>query len=114
MKILQYHFHLYYEPENINLASDIRDKISNAFEVEVGRLWDRPVGPHPIGSCQIIVPVGLFEKVVAWLLYNRNGVDVLVHPLSGDDIADHNEFVMWIGKPYELNTYFFDKNRSRA
>ena len=111
MKIQYYHFHLYYEFEDIKLASEVREKISKAFDLEVGRLWDRSVGPHPVGSCQVTVPVELFEKVVAWFLQNRNGIDLFIHPISGDDIADHSDYIMWIGKSYKLNTDFFNKNK---
>ena len=55
------------------------------------------------------VPIELFEKVSAWFLQNRSGIDLFIHPISGDDIADHKDNIMWIGKSYKLNTEFFDK-----
>jgi len=112
MKIKYYHFHLYYEPDNINLAAEVREKISQTFDVDVGRLWEEAVGPHPVGSCQVTVSVDLFEKVSAWFLKNRNGLDLFIHPISGDDIADHKDLIMWIGKSYKLNTNFFSKKAS--
>jgi len=107
MKIEYYHFHLYYEVSDISLAAQVREDIAQAFDVKVGRLWDKPVGPHPVGSCQVTVPVGLFEKVSVWFLENRKGIDLFIHPITGNDINDHNDFVMWIGKSYKLNTEFF-------
>ena len=109
MKINYYHFHLYYEIKDITLSAKLRTKFSQAFDVEVGRLWDRPIGPHPVGSCHVKVPIKLFEKVSAWFLKNRNGVDLFIQPISEDDIADYKDNIMWIGKSYKLNTEFFDK-----
>lgn len=111
MNIEKYHFHLYYELENIGLATEVRNRLSEVFDVEIGRLWDRPVGPHPIGSCQVTVPVNMFEKVSAWFLINRNGIDLFIHPITGDNLADHKDFIMWIGKSYQLNIEFFTKNK---
>lgn len=111
MKIKYYHFHLYYEFENTTIASKLREKIKQTFKIEVGRLWEKPVGPHPVCSCQVSVPAELFEKMTAWLLQNRNDIDFFIHPVTGNDIADHTDFIMWIGKSYKLNTEFFYKNK---
>ncbi|OIQ20003.1 MAG: hypothetical protein BM556_05815 [Bacteriovorax sp. MedPE-SWde] len=107
MKIKYYHFHLYYDPQNINVATKVSEKLSSIFDLEIGRLWNKPVGPHPVGSCQVTVPVELFEKVAAWFLENRNGIDIFIHPITGDNIADHRDYIMWIGKSYKLHTNFF-------
>jgi DOPA 4,5-dioxygenase len=112
MKIRYYHFHLYYKLVDINLAAKISAQLSQALDVEIGRLWDRPVGPHPVCSCQVTVPVELFEQVSAWFLKNRIGIDLFIHPVTGDDIADHQDSIMWIGKSYTLNTDFFLKNKN--
>ncbi len=37
-----------------------------------------------------------------WLMLNRDGLDVLVHPLSGDSVADHTRFAMWLGHAQPL------------
>jgi aromatic ring-cleaving dioxygenase len=43
---------------------------------------------------------------VPWLMLNRDGLDVLVHPLAGDSLADHTRFAMWLGRalPLRLET----------
>ena len=81
---------------------------ADEFDYDVGRAWDRPVGPHPIGSCQVTVPEGAFEGVSRWFLKNRKGFDLFVHIVTGDDWLDHTEGVMWIGKSHELNLKFFE------
>jgi len=34
---------------------------------------------------------------------NREGLDVLVHPETGDDVADHMVHALWLGKKLELD-----------
>ena len=31
-------------------------------------------------------------------MLNRGGLDVLVHPETGDDVADHGDFALWLGQ----------------
>jgi aromatic ring-cleaving dioxygenase len=50
--------------------------------------------------------VAEFPRFVPWLMLNRDGLDVLVHPLAGDSLADHTRFAMWLGRalPLRLET----------
>lgn len=106
-KIQEYHAHLYYEVSDIEKAQAVVNKIKQSFDIPVGRVWDKPVGPHPIGSCQITVSNEAFGEFIPWLLENREGFDVFIHAVTGNDLADHTEYVMWIGKSYTLNTEMF-------
>jgi DOPA 4,5-dioxygenase len=112
MEITDYHFHLYYDFKDIENASVLREKMIKTFHLEAGRLWDRPVGPHPIGSCQLSVAPHQFYEVMKWVLENRNGVDLFIHPNTGNALVDHSEHVIWIGKSYELNLSLFENNNS--
>ena len=47
-----------------------------------------------------------FGKVVPWLMLNREGLDILVHPTTGDDLADHTDHALWLGEKLELNIEF--------
>ncbi len=108
-KFESYHAHLYYPIEDIPKAEALLEKVRSNFDLEIGRVWDKPVGPHPIGSCQISVTNEAFAEFIPWLMREREGMDVFVHGLSGDDLADHTEHVMWLGKSYKLNTEMFVK-----
>jgi len=44
-----------------------------------------------------------FGKVVPWLMLNREGLDVLVHPETGDNVIDHLDHALWLGKKLKLN-----------
>ena len=55
------------------------------------------------GDCvQIIFKKDAFQSVVPWLMLNREGLDVLVHPLSNDEYDDHTINALWLGTPVAL------------
>jgi DOPA 4,5-dioxygenase len=43
-----------------------------------------------------------FGTVVPWLMLHREGLDILVHPETGDDVADHTERSLWLGEKLEM------------
>lgn len=44
-----------------------------------------------------------FARIVPWLMLNRDGLTVFVHPETGDDLADHRDHPLWLGEKLELN-----------
>lgn len=44
-----------------------------------------------------------FARIVPWLMLNRDGLTVFVHPETGDDLADHRDYPLWLGEKLELN-----------
>ena len=107
IEILSYHAHLYYDESTILEAKNIREQCGKIFDLELGRLHEKEVGPHPRWSCQISVPVSKFGEVIPWLCIHRGNVDVFVHPLTVDELWDHTQGVIWLGKSYSLKTDMF-------
>ena len=35
-------------------------------------------------------------------MLNREGLDILVHPLTDDMVDDHSVYALWLGSPIEL------------
>jgi DOPA 4,5-dioxygenase len=35
-------------------------------------------------------------------MFNREGLDILVHPLTDDMVDDHTVYAMWLGTPVKL------------
>jgi DOPA 4,5-dioxygenase len=77
------------------------------FGLPVGRLHLQPVGPHPLGSCQISFGREDFEALIPWLETHRGGLTVLVHGVTGDDLADHTDHAVWLGEPALLDLAVF-------
>jgi aromatic ring-cleaving dioxygenase len=58
--------------------------IEEKFAVENDGFRDEPIGPHPIANVLVVFKPDQFEHVVPGLMLNRDGLDVLVHPLTTD------------------------------
>jgi aromatic ring-cleaving dioxygenase len=98
----RYHAHVYYDTATRPLAERLAEMIGSKFSVEFGGFRNGPVGPHPIPNLQIIFTTAEFPKIVPWLMLNREGLDILVHPLSDDSIDDHSRYALWLGNPVPL------------
>ena len=102
--IQSYHAHVYYDAETKEKAARLRAGVEARFDdITMGRWHDRPVGPHPRWSYQILFEPALFGELVPWLALNRDGLTVFVHPNTGEDLSDHAERAMWLGDSPELN-----------
>lgn len=102
-KIESYHAHVYYNPASRAAAELLREAIASKFTVELGRWRDTPVGPHPEPMYQVKFACAEFSRIVPWLMLNRTGLTVLVHPNTGDAYLDHAENALWLGQKLNLN-----------
>lgn len=103
--ITGYHAHVYYDPAATrDRAERVRSWIGERFPAaHLGRWHDAPVGPHPRAMFQIAFPVGIFPDFVPWLMLNRLGLAVLVHPNTADARADHLAHALWMGEVLPLD-----------
>jgi aromatic ring-cleaving dioxygenase len=101
-KIRFYHAHIYYDEKTRDIAARLREEIERRFEVVMGRWRDEPVGPHPQPMYQVKFDPPEFARIVPWLMLNRAGLTVLVHPDTGDAIADHAVHPLWLGQKLDL------------
>jgi aromatic ring-cleaving dioxygenase len=101
--ITGYHAHVYFDAASREQAQALCDAAGRSFRLIVGRMHDKPVGPHPRGSCQLAFEPELLGRVIPWLLENRNGLTVFAHANTGDDLKDHTEHVLWLGPSETLN-----------
>jgi DOPA 4,5-dioxygenase len=100
-----YHAHIYYNPAMTKpAAADLREGIAAAFpSATIGNWHDEAVGPHTVSMYQVVFSTDEFSRVVPWLMLNRAGLDVLVHPLAGNAYDDHTVYAMWLGDKLPLN-----------
>jgi aromatic ring-cleaving dioxygenase len=105
--IRDFHAHIYYDPEQVELARELAAAAQARFAVAVGHFHLRPVGPHPRGSCQMTVPAELFGDVAQWLVLNRGALTIFAHANTGDDLADHTQHVIWFGPSERLDLSIF-------
>lgn len=105
--IRDFHAHIYYDPQEVELARQLAAAAQAKFPIAVGHFHLRPVGPHPRGSCQLTVPRDAFGDVAQWLALNRGRLTIFAHAQTGDDLADHTEHVIWFGPSEELDLSIF-------
>ena len=98
-----YHAHVYFDEHTVDQARALCEEAGRLFHVAVGRLHQRNVGPHPRWSCQLAFSAAQFDRVVPWLEAHRQGLDILVHGLSGDALKDHTEHAAWLGNDWPLD-----------
>ncbi|MCW8885076.1 MAG: DOPA 4,5-dioxygenase family protein [Motiliproteus sp.] len=104
-----YHAHVYYDQDSLEHAQKLCEQAGTLFNVNVGRLHQQNVGPHPCWSCQIAFSKNQFEQLIPWLDQQRQGLSILIHGVTGDDWKDHTDHVSWLGDAVELNLSFFKK-----
>jgi len=96
-----YHAHIYYgDDSRASIADKVCEDLAARFPVELGS--NNNIAPHPIAQRQILFRTSAFAEVVPWLMFNRRGLDVLIHPLSEDEYDDHTANALWLGNPVPL------------
>ena len=97
--IKDYHAHIYYDPAATrDRAARLRERVAAAFpEAGIGRWHDELVGPHLRSMYQIAFSRMLLASFLPWLMLNRDGLTILLHPGTGDAYADHTEHAAWLG-----------------
>ncbi|HTW53594.1 MAG TPA: DOPA 4,5-dioxygenase family protein [Stellaceae bacterium] len=97
-----YHAHVYYSAGTKPVAERLARRLNENFDVEIGAFSGERVGPHPVPQFQMIFRREQFADVVPWLMFNRDGLDILLHPLTDDMVDDHTVYATWLGRPVEL------------
>lgn len=100
--IVSYHAHVYFDAGKRGRAEVLRERIAERFAVQLGRWHDVPVGPHSCAMYQVAFGTEQFERFVPWLMLNRDGLDVLVHPNTLAPRDDHLLHALWLGNKLPL------------
>ncbi|HMO48256.1 MAG TPA: DOPA 4,5-dioxygenase family protein [Rubrivivax sp.] len=101
--ILSWHAHVYYDPAATRATAEaLRQRIGERFSVQLGRWHDATVGPHTAAMYQVAFATELFAAFVPWLMLNRSGLTVLVHPNTLAPRDDHLIHALWLGPPLAL------------
>jgi DOPA 4,5-dioxygenase len=100
-----YHAHVYFAAETLAQARALCEEAARRFPLQMGRVHQKPVGPHPDWSCQLAFAPSVFAELVPWLALHRGGLVVFIHPLTGDDLVDHRDRAIWLGavRPLDLS-----------
>lgn len=110
--ITAYHAHVYYDPAKTRGdAERLRQRVAEKFpQAKLGRWHDEMVGPHPQSMYQIAFPREMLGEFVPWLMLNRDGLTVLLHPETGDNYTDHSAHAAWFGAVLPLRLEVFRRS----
>jgi DOPA 4,5-dioxygenase len=78
----------------------------------LGHWHDELVGPHTQSMYQIAFPASELASFLPWLMLNRNGLSILLHPETGDDYRDHSTHAAWLGPALPLRLDAFSAQRT--
>lgn len=100
-----YHSHVYFDAHSVEQAKRLCFEAARRFELKMGRVHERPVGPHPDWSCQLAYRPHVLPQLLPWLALNRRGLVVFTHPITGNDLIDHRDGAIWMGsvRPLDLS-----------
>lgn len=101
-QIKDWHSHVYFDAASRDAAWALRERIEKAFDIEMGRFHEKPVGPHPRFSYQVHFRNDQFSPFMSWLTLNRGDLTVFTHPNTGHDLEDHRDRAIWMGQQVPL------------
>lgn len=104
-QIQGFHAHVYYDAASLEQARALCEEATRRFGLKMGRMHQKPVGPHPDWSCQLAFRPPLFGEVIPWLALHRGNLVVFTHPVTGNDLVDHRDRAIWMGaiRPLDLS-----------
>ncbi len=108
LKINGFHAHVYCDAASIDTAVKLCEQAAQLFGVDMGRMHTRPIGPHPMPSCQLDCTTEQFGALLPWLISHRGDLSILCHAKSANHLADHTRNAFWLGDPHRLDLALFD------
>ena len=107
-----FHAHVYFGPDTVDQARALCEAAARQFPLKLGRVHEKPVGPHPDWSCQLAFKPALFGELVPWPAMRRAGLVIFIHPISDNDLVDHRDRAMWMGAVRPLNLDVLSQGQS--
>ena len=101
-----YHVHVYFhDAKSKAKASLLREEMQQRFQIKISRLFEEADknDPHQRPMFFARFSAREFADVVPWVMLNQNGLNVFIHPQTGDDLADHRDYPMWLGSVLPIN-----------
>jgi len=111
--VTEFHAHIYFHNDDIASRTAVlalKEKITSRFVeseekgVSIIGLREQAVGVHPTGNLAVLFSKARYGEFVVWLAHTRDPehLNVIVHPLSPQQVLDHTERAVWLGTPQPL------------
>lgn len=96
--IENWHAHIYYDGAEQRAAMlALRARIAERFAVQLVEPIETSTGTHPLPMLVVAFNPDLFDRLVPWLMLNRMGLSILLHPNTDNPLHDHVSQAAWIG-----------------
>jgi DOPA 4,5-dioxygenase len=106
---MEYHAHIYWTtPEESANAISFRENLAD-LGCKLGRVWDQPIGPHPLPMYQAVYDSSNKDLVEQYLTVNRGSNTILLHESINDDLRDHTDGARWLGQALALKLEIFNE-----
>lgn len=112
--VSEYHAHIYFDgPKAREHAYFLRERLLAEFGCMPGGIREVAAGPHPKPDILVHIPVSHFAEVVPYLMLNRAGLSILVHPETGSPVEDHTDNALWLGTALPVDVAFLKAFEAR-
>jgi DOPA 4,5-dioxygenase len=108
-----YHAHIYFDLQDLQKVLKLSSSAATQSFFVYNQTYEKPIGPHPLPTLELHFKKSDYEIAVKWLKENHNAFSTLVHFETGDDVRDHSENILWLGKPQKLDFEFFELIKTR-
>ena len=101
--------HFYFTKETSDFALEIREELKKKFPtLTFYNPHFENIGPHlyPMWEADFSKSKEFhkdFGSITHWLMLNRKGHSVLIHPHTGNSLKDHTINAIWLGEKLNLN-----------
>lgn len=104
---MNYHAHIYWkDDQERQMAMFLRTHLHDNG-CTLGRIWDRPVGPHPLPMYQVMYNSSNKSCIEDYLKLST--LTILLHEdIGANHVRDHTEGARWIGEPLKLDLEFLE------
>lgn len=109
----QFHAHIYFENRDLEKALKLAELIQSNTMFDHVEVVDKPIGPHPLAMIEVHFNGKVYELVMSWFETHRGNFSVLLHQDTGDDVKDHTDGILWLGRALEIDFSFFELIKKR-
>ena len=104
----QFHAHIYFNPKSQVKAEAFHQKMQQSqLQDGTSPLRFELRGPHPHWMFTVTFTSENFMAMIEFMQKHRDGLSILIHPLSGNELLDHTDYAMFLGQKENLNLSIF-------
>ena len=108
VKFSVFHSHIYFNKETYSKAQNFHEDFKKLkIPKQLSEMHQHLMGPHPFWMFEVDFKTENFLEIIEFMQKHRNGLSILVHPLSGNALLDHTDYAMFLGQKEDLNLAIF-------